>query len=47
MPALDTQSGIPYGSVNLRRGVAATESPATASGAPSAAHELRGRYQLL
>ena len=26
LPALDTESGIPYGSVNLRRGVAANES---------------------
>ena len=33
MPALDTQSGIPYGSVNLRRGVAATESPVACTAA--------------
>ena len=33
MPALDTESGIPFGSINLRRGVAATESPVACTAA--------------
>jgi len=33
LPALDTLSGIPFGSINLRKGVAATESPITCTAA--------------
>ena len=33
LPALNTESGVPFGSINLRRGVAATESPITCTAA--------------
>ena len=33
MPALQTESGIPFGSINLRRGVSATETPVTCTAA--------------
>ena len=33
LPALDTESGIPYGSINLRHGVSQSESPVTCTAA--------------
>lgn len=33
LPALDTESGIPFGSINLRHGVSPTESPVTCTAA--------------
>lgn len=33
LPALQTDSGIPFGSINLRRGVASTETPVTCTAA--------------
>jgi ER degradation enhancer, mannosidase alpha-like 2 len=33
LPALDTSSGIPFGSINLRKGVSPTESPITCTAA--------------
>ena len=33
LPALQTESGIPFGSINLRRGVSPTETPVTCTAA--------------